>query len=149
VKLPTGIPVQALNMILDVECSAAFDELSVKGIKDGYGAAWPGTFRSAQFVSAVHYVQANRARTLLMQEMEKMLGPVDCYIGGGGMELSLTNLTGHPTVVCPNGFRRAQNRETPLAVKFTGKLFGETELLAVGHAWQQATGHHLKRPKMA
>ncbi len=155
VKLPTGFPIQALGITLDVECSAAFDELSVKGISEGYGAGWPGTFRSAQFVSAVQYVQANRARTLLMQAMEKMLEPIDCYIGGGGQELSLTNLTGHPTIVCPNGFRKQQARggggrevETPMSVKLTGRLYGETELLAVGHAYQQVTGHHLKRPKL-
>jgi Asp-tRNA(Asn)/Glu-tRNA(Gln) amidotransferase A subunit family amidase len=87
-----------------------------------------------------------------MRAMETMLEKVDCYIGGGNLELSLTNLTGHPTIVCPNGFRK-QTRggvetEVPLAVTFTGRLYGETDLLAVGHAYQQVTGHHLKRPKL-
>jgi Asp-tRNA(Asn)/Glu-tRNA(Gln) amidotransferase A subunit family amidase len=149
VKLPTTVPVQALNMILSVEAAAAFDELVVKDVKGSeYSAEWANTFRSHEFVSAVHYVQANRARTLLMREMEKMFESIDCYFGSPGNELSLTNLTGHPTVVCPNGFRRQQNREVPQSIKFTGRLYGETELLAVGHAWQEATGHHLKRPKM-
>lgn len=153
VKLPTNVPYQALNVILDVECSAAFDELSVKGIKDGYGTGWPATFRTGQFVTGVQFLQAQRARTLLMQDMETMMEPIDCYIGGGGPDLFITNLTGHPTVVLPNGFRKGGGRggaevETPLAVKFTGKLFGETDLLAAGHAYQQVTGHHLKRPKM-
>ncbi|HEY2786045.1 MAG TPA: amidase [Fimbriiglobus sp.] len=152
VKLPAGFPIQAIGVTLDVECSAAFDELSVHGIKEGYGTGWPSTFRTAQFVSAVQYVQAQRARTLLMRAMETMLEKVDCYIGGGNLELSLTNLTGHPTIVCPNGFRK-QTRggvetEVPLAVTFTGRLYGETDLLAVGHAYQQVTGHHLKRPKL-
>jgi Asp-tRNA(Asn)/Glu-tRNA(Gln) amidotransferase A subunit family amidase len=156
VKLPTTVAVNALNMILSVESAAAFDELVVKGV-DGkdYSNVWAATFKSHEFVSAVHYVQANRARTLMMQEMEKMLEPVDCYFGGPGNELSLTNLTGHPTIVCPNGFRKQQARggggevESPLAVTFTGKLYGETDLLTIGHAWQQATGHHLKRPRMS
>src|SRR5262249_27113412 len=73
VKLPANVPVQALNMILSVEAAAAFDELVVKGVKgDAYSNEWANTFRSHEFVSAVHYVQANRARTLLMREMEKM-----------------------------------------------------------------------------
>jgi Asp-tRNA(Asn)/Glu-tRNA(Gln) amidotransferase A subunit family amidase len=155
VKLPTTVPVQALGMILSVEAAAAFDELVVKDVKgDDYSNEWANTFRSHEFVSAVHYVQANRARTLLMREMEKMFESIDCYIGGGFQELGLTNLTGHPTVVCPNGFRKQKARDgsreidAPQSVKFTGRLYGETELLAVGHAWQQATGHHLKRPTL-
>jgi Asp-tRNA(Asn)/Glu-tRNA(Gln) amidotransferase A subunit family amidase len=153
VKLPTRVPVQALNMILSVEAAAAFDELVVNDVKgDDYSNEWANTFRSHEFVSAVHYVQANRARTLLMREMEKLLESVDCYVGGN--DLFITNLTGHPTVVCPNGFRKQQARgggreiDAPQSVKFTGRLYGETELLAVGHAWQQATGHHLKRPTL-
>ena len=48
----------------------------------------------------------------------------------------------------PNGFRKAGDVETPTALTFTGRLYGETELLAVAAAYQQATGHHLKRPSM-
>ena len=57
-------------------------------------------------------------------------------------------LGGHPTAVLPNGFVKSGDAEVPTAITFTGRLFGETELLAVAHAYQQATGHHLKRPPM-
>ncbi|MBT4864364.1 MAG: hypothetical protein HON53_04475 [Planctomycetaceae bacterium] len=60
----------------------------------------------------------------------------------------MTNLTGHPTVVLPNGFRKRDDVETPTSITFTGRLYGESELLAVAHAYQQATGHHLKHPPM-
>jgi len=50
--------------------------------------------------------------------------------------------------VLPNGFRKAGETEVPSAITFTGRLYGETDLLAVAHAYQQATGHHLKRPPM-
>jgi Asp-tRNA(Asn)/Glu-tRNA(Gln) amidotransferase A subunit family amidase len=73
---------------------------------------------------------------------------VDLYVGGGGAEQMLTNLTGHPTVVIPNGFRKSETAELPFAITFTGRLYGETELLAVAHAFQQATGVHLRRPPM-
>jgi Asp-tRNA(Asn)/Glu-tRNA(Gln) amidotransferase A subunit family amidase len=50
--------------------------------------------------------------------------------------------------VLPDGFRKAGDVETPTALTFTGRLYGEKELLAVASAYQQATGHHLKRPPM-
>jgi Asp-tRNA(Asn)/Glu-tRNA(Gln) amidotransferase A subunit family amidase len=78
--------------------------------------------------------------------MEEVMSQVDLYVGGN--DLLLTNLTGHPTVVLPNGFRKVSEVDLPTALTFTGRLFGETELLAVAHAYQQATGHHLKRPPM-
>jgi Asp-tRNA(Asn)/Glu-tRNA(Gln) amidotransferase A subunit family amidase len=144
-KLPDKLPLRALNMILNVEAGTAFDELTRKGVKEGIGI-WPRSFQRAEFVPAVEYVRAQRIRTLLMQEMQEAMTQVDLYVGGN--DLLLTNLTGHPTVVMPNGFRKAEDVETPTAITFTGRLYGETELLAVAHAYQQATGHHLKRPPM-
>jgi Asp-tRNA(Asn)/Glu-tRNA(Gln) amidotransferase A subunit family amidase len=81
-----------------------------------------------------------------MQEMEEVMRQVDLYVGGD--DALLTNLTGHPTVVLPNGFRTVNGVELPSAITFTGRLYGETDLLAVAHAYQQATGHHLRRPPM-
>ena len=71
---------------------------------------------------------------------------VDLYVGGN--DLVLTNLTGNPTVVLPNGFRKQDERDVPTSLTFTGKLFGETKLLTVAHAYQQATGHHLRHPTL-
>ena len=70
-----------------------------------------------------------------------MFEKVDLYIGGG--DLQITNLTGHPTICMPNGFTKAG---TPTAITFTGKLFGETDLLTLAKAFQDTTGHHKKRP---
>jgi Asp-tRNA(Asn)/Glu-tRNA(Gln) amidotransferase A subunit family amidase len=141
IKLPNKYPVNALNFILSVEAGTAFDDLTRQGVTEGLNA-WVGTFRSAQFVPAVEYLRANRVRTLMMQEMEQLMGQVDMYVGGN--DLALTNLTGHPTVVIPNGF----NGEQPMSVTFTGQLYGETEILAIAKAFQDATKHHLKRPDM-
>ena len=101
-------------------------------------------WRQSAFVPAIDYLRANRVRSLLMQDMEEVMSQVDLYVGG--KDLLLTNLTGHPTVVLPNGFRKQGGVETPTALTFTGRLYGETELLALAHAYQQATGHHLRRP---
>lgn len=143
IALPSTLPVQSLRMILSVEAAAAFDDLTRAGVSEGIGASWPGTFRWGRFVSAVDYLRAQRVRTLLMAEMAKLMEQVDLYVGGN--DLLITNLTGHPTVVMPNGLTRA---EVPTAITFTGRLFGESELLAVAKAYQDATGHHLKRPPM-
>ncbi|HXG12802.1 MAG TPA: amidase [Gemmataceae bacterium] len=145
IKLPAKYPVSALRIILGTEAAAVFDELTRRGITEGLNN-WPRTFRQGQFVPAVEYLRANRIRRLVMQEMEEVMAQVDLYVGGN--DLLLTNLTGHPTVVLPDGFRKANGVEMPTAVTFTGRLYGEAELLAVAHAYQQATGFHLRRPPM-
>src|SRR5207253_2362806 len=108
--------------------------------------SWPQTFRQGQFIPAVEYLRANRIRTLVMREMEEVMAQVDLYVAGD--DLLLTNLTGHPSVVLPNGFQKRGTAEVPSALHFTGRLYGETELLAVAHAYQQATGFHLRHPPM-
>ncbi|MHB1425676.1 MAG: amidase [Gemmataceae bacterium] len=143
IKLPAKYPLDAMRLILDIEASTVFDELTRKGITEGL-EVWSRIFRQGQFVPAVEYIRANRIRTLLARAMEDVMAQVDLYVGGN--DLLLTNLTGHPTVVLPNGFRKAGEVELPDSLAFTGRLYGETELLAVAHAYQQATGHHLKRP---
>ncbi len=145
IKLPKQYPVSALTLILNTEAAAVFDELTRDGVSDGIGR-WASTFRQGQFVPAIEYLRASRVRTLLMREMEEVMAPIDAYVGGD--DLTLTNLTGHPTVVIPDGDRKGSPSGQPDTITFTGKLFGETELLALAHAFQQATGDHLRRPPL-
>ncbi len=145
IKLPDKYPVTPLRIILTAEAATAFDDVTRRNITEGLNT-WPRTFRQGQFITAVEYLRANRIRTLLMHEMEEMMSKVDCYIGGN--DLLLANLTGHPTLVMPNGFFKQGDIEMPKSITFTGRLFGETELLAVCHAYQQATGFHLRHPML-
>lgn len=140
ITLPVGTAGALIGLILDVESAAAFDDITREGVKEGIGL-WPSTFRRGRFVTAVDYLRAQRARTLLMREMAQVFEKVDLYASGN--DLALTNLTGHPTVCLPNGFTKAGS---PTSLTFTGSLFGEGPLLAVAKAYQDATGHHLKRP---
>lgn len=146
--VPISLPRQRANLIvntiLHAEAGAAFDELIRAGQLDRIGALWPTGFRAAQFISAVDYIRAQRLRTQLMHEMADVMEQVDLYVGGN--DLVITNLTGHPTVCVPNGFTKRNGAEVPTSLTFTGRLFGESELLAVAQAYQEATGHHLKRP---
>jgi len=149
IELP-DLPVSALSFILSAEAGAAFDELTRSGQDDllvrQIADAWPNVFRQARTIPAVEYIQANRVRTLVMREMERILGGVDCWVAPSfrGDNLLLTNLTGHPAVVVPNGFAAD---DTPTSVTFNGRLFGESEILALARRYQEATGFHLRHPR--
>jgi Asp-tRNA(Asn)/Glu-tRNA(Gln) amidotransferase A subunit family amidase len=145
IKLPDTPSANAISVVLNIEAATIFDELLRTNDVEGLNR-WPNAWRQAQFVPAVEYLRANRARTLLMQEMEKLFDDVDLYVGGN--DLVITNLTGHPSVVMPNGFRQREDVTLPTSITFTGRLFGESSLLAVAHAYQRATGHHLQRPAL-
>ncbi len=150
IELPK-LPVSALSFILTAEAGAAFDELTRDGRDDELVRqienAWPNVFRQSRMIPAVEYIRANRVRTLVMREMEALMRQVDVYLTPtfGGGNLLLTNLTGHPQVVLPNGFRADG---TPTSTTFTGRLFGEAEVLAVAKAYQDATDFHLRRPRL-
>lgn len=152
-KLPSKTPVDPLSLILTAEAATAFQGLvrdgRVKTMVRQTADAWPNVFREGMLISAVDYLAAQRARTLLMREMDEALSGVDLFVAPtfGGSSLLLTNLTGHPCVVLPNGFRMADG--TPTSLTFTGKLRGENDLLAVADLFQRATDFHTRRPKLA
>ena len=149
-ELP-NLPSNDISFLLTVEGAAAFDDLTRSGKDDlmvrQIKNAWPNAFRAARFVPAVEYIQANRHRSLLIQDFHKKLGDVDVYLSPAlsGKNLTMTNLTGHPCVVLPNGFR-PEGR--PTSITFMGKLFGEGKLLQVAKIYQDATDFHLKHPKL-
>ncbi len=150
VKLP-DYPVEAILFILVAEAAAAFDELTrsnrddllVRQAKD----SWPNTFRKARLIPAVEYIQANRVRTLLMREMAKVMADVDLYVtpSFAGKTLLMTNLTGHPAVVVPDGVDEDGH---PSSLTFTGRLYGESQALLAARAYQEASGFHLKHPTL-
>lgn len=145
VELPNRLPVWAIADVLDIEAATAFDELTKTGNVEGLNA-WPRIFRKAKFTSAVDYVQAMRARRLLMEEMEELMSKVDVLINAE--DLGISNLTGHPSAVLPVGYKTENEIDEPISVVFTGQLDGESDLLAIAHAYQQLVEPHLKRPPM-
>lgn len=148
ITLPKG-PIAALSFILSAEAAAAFDDLTrsnrddqlVRQIKN----AWPNVFRAARFIPAVEYIQANRLRYHLQQDMQRIMQDIDVYIvpSFGGDNLLLTNLTGHPCVTLPNGF---DDTGHPLSISFIGQLFDEATLLSVAHQYQRVTAFHQQHP---
>jgi len=168
VELPK-FPYDAITAMLTAESAAAFDNLTRTGrdklLTSQKDYDWPNTFRSARFIPAVEYIQAARARTMLMEAMAKVFEDIDVIVTpSGGPQLVCTNLTGHPAVILPNGFRgedapkpisddagdfaNSGGPGTPTSLTFLGKLFGEADLLAFARAYQEATGFHLKHPEL-
>ncbi len=145
--LPSQFPTQAVSLMLDVEAATVFDELTRGKVTQDLND-WPDIFRAAEFVPAIEYLRANRIRTQMMQAIEaEVFQHVDLYLGGE--DLAFTNLTGHPSLVIPNGLTTRDEQPVPKSLKMTGQLFGEETLLAVADAYQLATGHHLQRPPLA
>jgi Asp-tRNA(Asn)/Glu-tRNA(Gln) amidotransferase A subunit family amidase len=155
--LPDDLPVGAMLLTLNVEAAAAFDELTRTGgvdqmVRQGRNT-WPHSFRQARYVPAVEFWQANRARTLLMQQMAALMEDVDVFVSPSfrGGTLRITNLTGHPCVCLPNAFHPldddpASPRRQPGSITFAGGLYKDAEVLALAHAYQHATDFHRRRP---
>jgi Asp-tRNA(Asn)/Glu-tRNA(Gln) amidotransferase A subunit family amidase len=154
VKLvPVALPdvnVNAMLPLLSAEAAAAFDSLTHSGrdklLTEQTADDWPNLFRVSQLLPAVDYINANRARVLVMEGLAKTFADVDVIVAPTeDPQVLLTNLTGHPTVVVPNGFRE---NGTPVSVSFLGRLYGEAKMLAVARAYQEATDFHLRQPKL-
>ena len=139
-----------LRYILTAEAAAAFDDITRDGrVNQLSGQApgdWPNTFRTSRFIPAVEYLRAQRARTLLMHEMEKLMSQWDVFVSPapGSASLLVTNLTGHPAVCVPCGFVN----DLPAAIMFTGGLYDEVSPLRVALAFERATQWHTMHPKM-
>jgi len=142
IEMPKDLPVHALSIILEAEAAAAFDELTRSGKVDmlarkekGY---WPDIFRRARFIPAVEYLQANRFRTRLVTEIDKLFDKVDMIVSPSmdDAQSLITNLTGNPCVVVPNGLYDGKH---PGSISFIGQLFDDTTLLAFAKAFQDTT----------
>lgn len=145
------LPVQSLRIILNAEAAAAFDELTrsdmdtlLAGQRRG---DWPNTFRAARFIPAVEYIQANRHRLLLMEQMEGIMKDYDVVIAPSfrGNQLLVTNLTGHPCCVVPNGFDEKGN---PASISFIGRLYDEASILMAARAYQEVTKFDEQHPPL-
>jgi Asp-tRNA(Asn)/Glu-tRNA(Gln) amidotransferase A subunit family amidase len=142
--------VASLRIILVAEAATAFDDITRDGrvnqLSGQEPGDWPNTFRSSRFIPAVEYIRAQRARRLLMHEMEELLSKWDVFVtpAPGSLSLLITNLTGHPAVCVPCGFPKG----LPQSIMFTGGLYDEGSPLRVALAYERATQWHTMHPKM-
>ena len=170
VSLPDW-PYDSLNTILFAEAAASFEELTLSGKADQLRMqtpdAWPNTFRQARFLSAVDFVQADRLRRAVAQEMDKLFSKVDLLLVPSLRDEMLTigNFTGYPSLTLRAGFisvTQARNdwapdphhplprfnppRRVPHSVTLVGRLFDEGTLGRVGLALEHALGVADERP---
>src|SRR5262245_47242839 len=139
-------PVNALNCILDAEAAAAFDDLTRSGDANQMtNSSWPNSFRTSRFIPAVEYIRAQRARTLLVRQMDAAMAKFDVFLSpSGGNSLGMTNLTGHPAACLKAGFVDG----LPQVLMITGKLYDEATVLRVALAYERATKWHTMNPTL-
>lgn len=133
-----------MDVIIGAECAAQFDEMTRLNIDDALTRQtkndWPNQFRTARFVPAVEYINAQRHRYVLMKKVNEVINQLDaiiCPSRGDGNQSAITNLTGHPVVCVPDGFNKKSN--TPTGISFVGKLYDEATILLVAKKYQEQT----------
>jgi len=164
-------PYGSLNLILFAEAAAAFEELGLNGGMDQLRVqtpdAWPNIFREARFLSAVDFVQADRLRRKVAEEMARVFSQVDLLLVPSLRDemLTITNFTGHPSLTLRAGFvevSRARSdwapdpsmplpsfsppRRVPHGVTLIGRLFDEGTLASAGLALERSFGVVGERP---
>jgi Asp-tRNA(Asn)/Glu-tRNA(Gln) amidotransferase A subunit family amidase len=164
-------PYDSMNVILFAEGAAAFEELTLNHGVDQLTAqvpdAWPNIFRSARFLSAVDFVQADRMRRKVAEEMARVFSQVDLLLVPSLRDenLTITNLTGHPSLTMRAGFVHvskarsdwapdpnhplptfATPRRVPHGVTLVGRLFDEGTLVSAGLALERSFGVLGERP---
>jgi Asp-tRNA(Asn)/Glu-tRNA(Gln) amidotransferase A subunit family amidase len=164
-------PYGSLNLILFAEGAAAFEELGFNGglnqLRVQTPDAWPNIFREARFLSAVDFVQADRLRRKVAEEMGRVFSQVDLLLVPSLRDemLTITNFTGHPSLTLRAGFvevsrarsdwapdpsmplpRFAAPRRVPHGVTLIGRLFDEGTLASAGLALERSFGVAGERP---
>ena len=131
------------------ERAAAFDTFTTAGLHKGVSQRTSRYLRACQLVTAVDYLQANRRRTLIMQDVGRAMRDLDAVMFTTLTLSSATSLnpvmslTGHPSIAVPNGFRA---NGTPTGVMFSGHLYREGDIIALAKAWQDRSENLGRRP---
>jgi Asp-tRNA(Asn)/Glu-tRNA(Gln) amidotransferase A subunit family amidase len=171
VSLPDW-PYDSLQLILFAEGAAAFEELTLAGglkqLKAQVPDAWPNLFRQSRFLSAVDFVQADRFRRSVAQEMARVFSQVDLLLVPSLRDemLVITNFTGHPSLTLRAGFvevaearsdwapdpthplpKFSPPRRVPHGVTLIGKLFDEGTLGRAGLALERSWNVAGERPQ--
>jgi Asp-tRNA(Asn)/Glu-tRNA(Gln) amidotransferase A subunit family amidase len=175
VEIPK-FPYEAMRTIYATEGAAAFEQMTLSGrdkiLYAKSQSSYANSFRAAHFYPAVEYIQANRARTLAIRALAKVYEKVDVIVTpttNSSNQVTVTNLTGQPAVIVPNGLRgpdapqsmagtggafgaapaasgpedksnRSGGPNTPVSITFLGTIYKDAEVLAFAHAYQKAAG---------
>jgi Asp-tRNA(Asn)/Glu-tRNA(Gln) amidotransferase A subunit family amidase len=164
-------PYDCLNLILFSEGAAAFEELTlshkVDELKVQVPDAWPNVFRQSRFLSAVDFVQADRFRRRVAQEMARLFSGADLLLVPSLRDemLTISNFTGHPSLTLRAGFievsearsdwapdpknplpKFSPSRRVPHGVTLIGRLFDEGTLGQAGLELERSFAVKDERP---
>lgn len=164
-------PYDSLDLILFAEAAAAFEEITlnrqVDQLKAQVSDAWPNLFRESRFLSAVDFVQADRFRRSVANEMARVFSQVDLLLVPSLRDemLTTTNFTGHPSLTFRAGFvevSRARSdwapdpnhplptfsppRRVPYGITLIGRVFDEGTIARAGMTLEKIFGVSGLRP---
>jgi len=163
-------PYGSLVLILFAEAAAAFEDLTSGGgldqLKMQVPDAWPNSFRQSRFLSAVDFVQADRLRRKVAQQMASVFAKVDVLLVPSFSDmLTIGNFTGHPSLTLRAGFVEVSEARSdwapdpknplpklskpvrvPHGVTLIGRLFDEGTLGRAGLALERTFGVAQERP---
>lgn len=182
VEIPK-FPYDVMRSIYTIEGAAAFDEMTLSGrdkiLYERSQSSYANGFRAARFYPAVEYLQDMRVRTLAIRAFAKVFEQVDIIVtptSAASNQVTVTNLTGHPAVIVPNGLRGSDappaiaqiggaaasfaappgtgtnlsgGPDTPVSLTFLGGLYRDAQTCAFAHAYQQTTEFHKLHPPFA
>ncbi|WP_296699933.1 amidase [Algoriphagus sp.] len=149
ISLPNHFPFSSFDIILRSEAGAFFDDLVRSGNVDMMveqdGGSRANSLRQSRFIPAVEYLQANRQRRQLIEEVNKLFKDYDVIIAPSyrSRQLLITNLTGHPVISVPNGF---DEKDRPTSFTLIGNLYDEGSILSLARAFQDATDFDEQHP---
>ncbi len=149
--LPSNFPYRVFDIILRSESGAFFDELVRSGQVDNMVEQTSGSransLRQARFIPAVEYLQANRERSRLIEEINALFMEYDVIVAPtfSGQQMLITNLTGHPVISIPTGFDK---RGRPTSLTFIGNLYEEDKILNLAKYYQSITDFDEKHPPL-
>ena len=164
-------PYDSLNLILFAEAAAAHEEITldhaVDQLKMQVPDGWPNSFRQSRFLSAVDFVQTDRFRRKVAEEMERVFSDVDLLLVPSLRDemLTITNFTGHPSLTLRAGFVEVSEarsdwapdpknplpkfsppRRVPYGVTLIGRLFDEGTIGRAGLALERSFNVSDERP---
>ena len=170
VRIPDW-PYDSLDLILFAEAAAAFEELTLSGklnqLKVQTYDAWPNIFRQSRFLSAVDFVQTDRFRNQVANEMARVFSEVDLLLVPSLRDemLTITNFTGHPSLTLRAGFVEVSEarsdwapdpsrplpkfsppRRVPHGITLIGRLFDEGTIAQAGIALEREFAVVSERP---
>ena len=149
IRLPSDYPFGAFDIILRAEAGAFFDSFILNNldstmVEQGERSR-ANSLRQSRLIPAVEYIQANRYRSVLIEEVKTLFENFDIILSPsfGKNQLMITNLTGHPAISVPNGF---DNKKRPTSISLIGNYYEEHKILYFADILQNKTNYHKKIP---